>query len=71
LYANEDQVLQTQLALGVGFGILPRELAKPLLAANQLIILNGNRSLKVKMALAWYHRADMPDYFREIVRSIS
>jgi LysR family transcriptional regulator (chromosome initiation inhibitor) len=71
LYANEDQVLQNQLALGVGFGILPRELAAPLLEAGKLHVLNGNKSVKVKMALAWYPRSDMPDYFREIVRSIS
>jgi LysR family transcriptional regulator (chromosome initiation inhibitor) len=71
LYANEDQVLQTQLTLGVGYGILPRELAKPLVAAGSLIVLNNNRSLKVKMALAWYYRSEMPPYFKEIVRSIS
>jgi LysR family transcriptional regulator, chromosome initiation inhibitor len=71
LYANEDQVLQTQLALGVGYGILPRELAKPLVAAGKLVALNGGKSLKVKMALAWYPRSEMPDYFREIVKCIS
>lgn len=71
LYGNEDQVLQAQLELGVGFGILPRELAKPLLASGKLIALNGNRSVKVEMALAWYPRGEMPDYFREIIRSIS
>lgn len=71
LFANEDQVLQTQLVLGVGYGLLPRELAKPLVAAGKLIVLNNNRSLKVKMALAWYYRSEMPPYFREIVRSIS
>jgi DNA-binding transcriptional LysR family regulator len=70
LFANEDQVLQNQLSLGVGFGILPRELASPLIKEGKLMVLNGNRSVKVNMALAWYPRKDMPDYFREIVRSI-
>jgi LysR family transcriptional regulator (chromosome initiation inhibitor) len=71
LYANEDQVLQAQLILGVGFGILPKELAKPLVDEGKLVLLNGGRSLKVKMALAWYPRTEMPDYFREIVKSIT
>jgi LysR family transcriptional regulator (chromosome initiation inhibitor) len=71
LYANEDQVLQNQIALGVGFGILPRELAEPMVKAGKLIVLNANKSVKVKMALAWYPRAEMPDYFKEIVKSIN
>lgn len=71
LFANEDQVLQNQLALGVGFGILPKELALPMVKDGKLVVLNNNRSVKVKMALAWYPRKDMPDYFREVVKSIS
>ena len=71
LYANEDQVLQNQISLGIGFGMLPRELAQPLIDSNKIMILNGNNSLKVKMALAWYHREEMPDYFKEIIHSIS
>lgn len=71
LFANEDQVLQNQLCLGVGFGILPRELAAPLIKSGKLMVLNGNKSVKVKMALAWYPRQEMPDYFREVVKSIT
>lgn len=71
LYANEDQVLQNQLSLGAGFGILPRELADPLIEAGKLMVLNGNKAVKVKMALAWYPRSEMPDYFKEIIRSIN
>jgi LysR family transcriptional regulator (chromosome initiation inhibitor) len=67
---NENITLIRMLELGLGFGVLPREIAEPLISENRLAVLNQGRSHKIPFALAWYPRREMPDYFREIVRMI-
>jgi len=67
---NENVTLIRMLELGLGFGVLPKEIAEPLLQENRLVVLNQGRSYKIPFALAWYPRREMPGYFREIVRMI-
>jgi DNA-binding transcriptional LysR family regulator len=69
--ASENITLIRLLELGLGFGVLPKEIAEPLIAENKLACLNQGRSYKIPFALAWYPRREMPDYFREIVRMIN
>jgi LysR family transcriptional regulator (chromosome initiation inhibitor) len=70
LFASENITLIRLLELGLGFGVLPREIAEPLIDEDKLASLNLGRSHKVAFALAWYPRKEMPPYFREIVRMI-
>jgi DNA-binding transcriptional LysR family regulator len=70
LCAGENITLIRLLELGLGFGVLPREIAEPLIDEGKLTSLNQWRSHKVHFALAWYPRKEMPEYFREIVRMI-
>src|SRR5688572_29163634 len=67
---GENITLIRLLELGMGFGVLPKEIADPLIAEGKLASLNQGRSYKIPFALAWYPRREMPDYFREIVRMI-
>jgi len=67
---SENITLIRVLELGLGFGVLPREIAEPLIAENRLICLNQGRSYKIPFALAWYPRREMPEYFREVVQMI-
>src|SRR5262245_26386334 len=67
---SENITLIRLLELGLGFGVLPKEIADPLIQENKLISLNQGRSYKIPFALAWYPRREMPDYFREIVQLI-
>lgn len=67
---NENVTLIRLIELGLGFGVLPREIAEPLIREKKLVTLNQGRSYKIPFALAWYPRREMPDYFREIVRLI-
>jgi LysR family transcriptional regulator (chromosome initiation inhibitor) len=67
---SENITLIRLLELGLGFGVLPKEIAEPLIAENRLASLNQGRSYKIPFALAWYPRREMPDYFREVVRMI-
>ena len=70
LYANENQTLQNLITLGVGFGLLPKELAATPIREGALVALNQERSLKVAFAAAWYPRAQMPNYFSDVVKAI-
>lgn len=70
LLVSENVTLMRMLELGVGYGILPRETAEPLLKTEKLVALNQGRVMKVPFALAWYPRAAMPRYFRQIIDSI-
>jgi len=67
---SENITLIRLLELGLGFGVLPKEIADPLIAEKRLACLNQGRSYKIAFALAWYPRREMPDYFREVVRMI-
>ena len=67
---SENITLVRVLELGLGFGVLPKEIAERLIQENKLVALNQGRSYRIRYALAWYPRAEMPDYFREIVRMI-
>ncbi len=67
---NENITLIGLLELGLGFGVLPKEVAEGLISANKLTALNQGRSYRIPFALAWYPRKEMPDYFKEIVQMI-
>jgi DNA-binding transcriptional LysR family regulator len=50
---SENVTLIRLLELGLGFGVLPREIAEPLIAEQKLVSLNQGRSYKIPFALAW------------------
>ncbi len=70
IYTNENQALINLLTGGIGFGVLPIELAEPLVKNKQLIYLNHGQVMKIPIALAWYPRKNKPHYFQEIISSI-
>ena len=70
LCVSENITLIRLLEFGLGFGVLPRELAEQLIHEDKLLSLNQGRAYKIPFALAWYPRKEMPAYFREIVRMI-
>jgi DNA-binding transcriptional LysR family regulator len=70
LFANENRALCQLFVDGVGFGILSREIAEPFLRDGLLIKLNQGRAMKDPLALAWFPRAEMPAYFKDLVRAI-
>ena len=70
LFVNENHALITLLTEGVGFGLLLKEIAEPLLRDKKLILLNEGKLLKDPLALAWYPRAQMPKYFKDVLAVI-
>lgn len=71
LCVSENVTLIRLLELGLGFGVLPREIADPMVKEGKLTRLNQGRPYKIPFALAWYPRSEMPDYFRAVVRMIN
>jgi LysR family transcriptional regulator (chromosome initiation inhibitor) len=67
---SENITLIRLLELGLGFGVLPKEIAEALIRENKLTLLNQGRTYKIPFALAWYPRKEMPEYFREVVQMI-
>ena len=67
---SENVTLIRLLELGLGVGVLPKEIAEPLIQEGKLVALNQARTHKIPFALAWYPRKEMPDYFREIIRLV-
>src|SRR5678816_3818868 len=59
---SENITLIRLLELGLGFGVLPKEIAESVIAGGGLVSLNQGRSYKIPFALAWYPRREMPDY---------
>jgi LysR family transcriptional regulator (chromosome initiation inhibitor) len=70
LYANENEVILQMVILGIGFALLPRQVVLPFVKQKVLIELNDGKTLKIPLALAWYPRKEMPEYFRDLIRSI-
>jgi DNA-binding transcriptional LysR family regulator len=70
LCVNENITLIRLLELGLGFGVLPKEIAEPMVSDRRIALLNQGRTYKIPFALAWYPRKEMPEYFRELVQMI-
>lgn len=70
LYVNENLALSNLMKYGVGFGLLSKEIAVPILKNGELIDLNPGHTLKDSLALAWYPRSKMPSYFKDVIKSL-
>lgn len=70
-FANNTDAIASMVANSVGYSVLAKEFAKPLVKRNELIDLAPDYFLDHKMAFAWYQRHDKPDYFQAIIKSIS
>lgn len=70
LFVNNNEAIIKLFSVGAGFGTLTQEIAKPHLDSGKLITLNGGTPVEDALALAWYPRHEMPEYFRAIVDSI-
>ncbi len=70
LFCNNNESIIKLFIHGIGFGTLTQEVAKPYLDSNELIALNNGAVMEETLALAWYPRPEMPDYFDAIIRGI-
>jgi LysR family transcriptional regulator, chromosome initiation inhibitor len=69
-YANNTDALTSMIASGLGYSVLSEEYATPLIKKGELFDISPSQFFDFKIALAWYHRPHMPDYFRHITKTI-
>jgi LysR family transcriptional regulator (chromosome initiation inhibitor) len=67
---SENITLIRLLECGLGFGVLPKEIANQLIHDKRLVPLNQGRTYKIRFALAWYPRREMPEYLRDLIDAI-
>jgi LysR family transcriptional regulator, chromosome initiation inhibitor len=69
-YANNTDALTSMIASGMGYSVLSEEYAAPHIKKGELFDISPSQFFDFKIALAWYHRPHMPEYFRHITKSI-
>ena len=69
-FVNRPESMAFMLAEGCGYGVLTKEFAQPYLENKKLILLNSGKIYENKIALAWYKRPQLTDYFAEIINII-
>lgn len=70
-FVNNIDAIAAMVSAGLGYSVLSEEFAKPFVKKNELCELALNQFLDFKIALAWYPRAEMPDYMASIIKAIS
>ncbi len=67
---NNPDALAGLVADGLGYSVLAEDFAAPLVAQGRLVDLCPDRHVDQEIALAWYPRHEMPDYFRALIDAI-
>lgn len=70
LFVNNNEAIAKLFCAGAGFGTLTQEIAKPYLEAGKIIPLNGGAMVEDPLALVWYPRPEMPNYFKALLDCI-
>lgn len=67
-YANNTDALMSMIEQGLGYSVLSEEFAKK---NGEIYDISPDQHLDYKIALAWYYRPEMPEYFKAIVKALS
>lgn len=70
LFCNENSSLIRMFSMGIGFGTLTEDIAKPFIDDGTLIKLHRGQAYEDPLALVWYPRPEKSDYFQDLIRSI-
>ncbi len=70
LFVNNNEAIAKLFSVGAGFGTLTQEIAKPYLDSGDLIALNSGLFVEDPLALVWYPRHEMPEYFQAVIDSV-
>lgn len=70
-YANNTDALLSMVEMGVGYSVLAEDFAKDAVKKGEIFDISPDQYFDYKIALAWYYRPEMPEYFKAIVKSIS
>jgi DNA-binding transcriptional LysR family regulator len=69
-FVNNNESLIGMFCNGYGYGVLTMDVARPYLERGDLIPLNSGAVFENALALAWYPRHQMPEYYQAIISAI-
>ena len=69
-YANNIDAMTSMIQAGLGFSSLTEEFAEPFIKDGSLIYLDKEKHLDYSVALAWYPRSEMPNYFKDLIHAM-
>lgn len=70
-FANNTDALGSLIKAGAAYSVLSEEFGAADLKRGDLIDLAPGKFTEHKIALAWYPRAEMPSYFKDLIEAIS
>ena len=69
-FANNTDALTSMIIAGVGYSVLSEEYAAAFIKKGEIFDIQPSQFYDFKIALAWYHRPHMPNYFKAITKAI-
>jgi len=69
-YINNTDALLNLISKGLAYSVLSKSYIQDKLDDKSIINLNDNKFIEQKLALVWYPRLEMPNYFKEIISCI-
>lgn len=70
-FVNNTDALAAMVAMGGGYTVLEERFAKPFLEEGELIALHPGHAFENQLALAWYPRPEMPEYFQSMIEAVA
>jgi LysR family transcriptional regulator, chromosome initiation inhibitor len=67
-FVNNTDAIIAMVEQGLGYSVLSEELAKK---NGEIVDISPDQFFDYKLALAWYYRTEMPEYFKAIVKALS
>lgn len=67
-YANNTDALMSMIEQGLGYSVLSEEFAKK---NGEIFDISPDQHVDYKIALAWYPRPEMPEYFRAVLKALT
>lgn len=69
-FANNTDAITSLITAGQGYSVLSKKFAEPFVKDKSIYTIKPKQVYNVDFALAWYPRAQMPSYLRELIDSI-
>ncbi len=69
-FVNNTDALASLIHFGIGYTVLAQDFAEPLLATGRVAAIGGRRYFDFEIALAWYPRRHMTQYFKDVLKAI-
>lgn len=69
-FANNTDALASMLVMGAGYSVLSEEFVQPYINRGELVDIAPGKFYDFPLAVAWYPRPEMPDYFRDLLDAL-